>query len=255
VASRRAADALIASGAVRVNGRRPPESGMLVEPAGDRVTVDGEPVRPPDEHRYLALHKPPGVLVTASDPRGRTTVFDLLPADSGRLFAVGRLDWATSGLLLLTDDGDLANRLAHPRYKVAKEYVALVTGVPGDRDLRILRQGVELDDGPTQPAQAELLGLQGGRARLRVVIREGRNRQVRRMLEAVGHPVQALSRTAFGPIRLGRLRPGGWRRLRPPEVDALRAAAGLAGAPPSAGAETEGGAARTGSRPVTGRRP
>lgn len=260
MASRRAADALIASGAVRVNGRRPPESGMLVEPAGDRVTVDGRPVRPPDGLQYLALHKPPGVLVTARDPQGRATVFDLLPdGGSSRLFAVGRLDGATSGLLLLTNDGDLANRLAHPRHKVAKEYVALVTGVPGDRDLRALRQGVELDDGPTQPAEADLLGRDRGRARLRVVIREGRNRQVRRMLEAVGHPVQELTRTAFGPVRLGRLRPGGWRRLRPPEVEALRAAAGLAGARPRAGAETAG-AARAGrggaaGAAVTGRRP
>src|SRR5439155_20304281 len=146
------------------------------------------------------------------DPARRKTVFDLV-RDSGapRLFAVGRLDAATTGLLLLTDDGELANRLMHPRYKVPKEYVALVTGVPGERDLRALRQGVELDDGPTLPAEVELVGAVRGLTRVRLVIREGRNRQVRRMLEAVGHPVRELTRTRFGPVSLGRLHEGGWR--------------------------------------------
>jgi pseudouridine synthase len=228
VASRRAADALIASGAVQVNGKAPPRSGMLVEPGSDAVTVHGRPVEPLAPHRYLALNKPEGVLVTARDPQGRPTVFDLLDDEaSGRLFAVGRLDAATSGLLLMTDDGELANRLAHPRHKVAKEYLAVVRGTPSDRELGLLRQGVEIDGRPTQPALVELEGSAGGFSQLRLVINEGRYRQVRRMLEAVGHPVRELTRMAFGPIRLGRLRPGGWRRLRPPEVDALRRAAGL----------------------------
>jgi pseudouridine synthase len=214
---------------VRVNGRRPPASGTLVEVGVDRVTVDGRPVEPPAQHRYLALHKPAGVVVTARDPQGRPTVLDLLrDAGPARLFPVGRLDAATTGLLLLMDDGELANRLAHPRHKVTKEYVALVAGVPGERDLRALRNGVELEDGPTLPAEVELLGGARGLSRVRLVIREGRNRQVRRMLEAVGHPVRELTRTGYGPVRLGRLRPGGWRRLRPPELAALRAAAGLA---------------------------
>jgi 23S rRNA pseudouridine2605 synthase len=211
-----------------VNGRRPPESGTLVEPGVDRVTVDGRRVEPVQEHQYLVLHKPVGVVVTARDPQGRPTVLDLVrEAGARRLFPVGRLDAATTGLLLLTDDGDLANRLAHPRHKVAKEYVALVAGVPGERDLRALRAGVELEDGLTLPAEVELLGSARGLSRVRLVIREGRNWQVRRMLEAVGHPVRDLARTGFGPLRLGRLRPGGWRRLRPPELAALRAAAGL----------------------------
>jgi 23S rRNA pseudouridine2605 synthase len=228
VASRRAADALIASGAVRVNGRPPPASGMLVEPGSDAVTVNGRRVVPLVPHRYLALNKPEGVLVTASDPEGRPTVFDLVRDEGpGRLFAVGRLDAATSGLLLLTDDGELANRLSHPRYKVAKEYLAVILGTPSDRELRALQAGVELDGRRTGPAQVEREGGMGGVSRLRVVISEGRYRQVRRMLEAVGHPVRELTRTAFGPIRLGRLRPGGWRRLRTPEVEALRRAAGL----------------------------
>jgi 23S rRNA pseudouridine2605 synthase len=215
---------LIASGAVRVNGRVPPESGLLVEDA-DHVTLNGRPVEPVASFHYLALNKPPGVVVTARDPEKRTTVFDLV-RDSGapRLFAVGRLDVATTGLLLLTDDGELANRLAHPRHRVRKEYVALVAGVPGERDLRALREGVELEDGRTLPAEADVVGAVRGMARVRMVIREGRNRQVRRMLEAVGHPVRQLERTAFGPVRLGRLRPGGWRKLRPEELESLREA-------------------------------
>jgi pseudouridine synthase len=194
------------------------------------VTVDGRLVAPAGASQYLVLNKPEGVLVTARDPSGRPTVFDLTrdAAPDGRLVAVGRLDAGTSGLLILTDDGELANRLAHPRHKVAKEYVALVVGVPSERDLRVLREGVPLDDGPTQPAEADVLGLaRNGLARVRIVIREGRNRQVRRMLDAVGHPVKELTRTAQGPIHLGRLLPGGWRRLRPVEVASLRAAAGL----------------------------
>ena len=184
-----------------------------------------------ERRRYLVLNKPAGVVTTARDPQRRPTVLGLVPPEvaGGRLFPVGRLDADTTGLLLLTDDGPLAHRLAHPRHKVAKEYVAVVSGVPGERDLRRLRAGVELEDGRTQPAEVEALETRGGLTRLRIVIREGRNRQVRRMLEAVGHPVRELQRTAFGPVHLGRLRPGGVRRLRPPEVERLRRAAGLLG--------------------------
>jgi len=214
-----------------VNGRRPPESGTLVEPGVDRVTVDGRRVEPAADHHYVVLHKPAGVVVTARDPQGRPTVMGLVrEAGAPRLFPVGRLDTATTGLLLLTDDGELANRLAHPRHKVAKEYVATVSGVPGERDLRALRGGVMLEDGMTLPADVEVLGSARGLCRVRLVIREGRNRQVRRMLDAVGHPVRELVRSGFGPVRLARLRPGGWRRLRPAELVALREAAGLADA-------------------------
>lgn len=211
---------------VRVNGRKPPPDGMLIDAEKDEVTVEGRPVALPAGHTYVALNKPPGVIVSAGDPGGRTTVFDLVSATeagSARLFAVGRLDFDSRGLLLMTDDGELANRLAHPRHKVAKEYVAVVGGIPGERDLRTLREGVELEDGTTQPAEVEVLGSARGTTELRLTIREGRNRQVRRMLEAVGHPVRELSRTAFGPIRLGRLREGGWRKLREAEVESLRA--------------------------------
>jgi 23S rRNA pseudouridine2605 synthase len=229
VASRRAADSLISSGSVLVNGRRPPPSGMLIEPASDEVTVDGRHVEPAPRHRYLAVNKPVGVLVTARDPQGRPTVFQMLAGEEGarRLFAVGRLDAASSGLLLVTDDGELANRLAHPRHKVTKEYQAIVAGTPSEKDLGVLREGVELDGRRTQPAEVRLEASAGGLSQLSLVLREGRYRQVRRMLEAVDHPVKELTRTSYGPIRLGRLRPGSWRRLRPAEVESLRRAVGL----------------------------
>ncbi len=229
VASRRAADGLIEAGEVRVNGRRPPPEGMLIDPDHDQVTVGGRTVTPIQAHRYLALHKPVGVVVSNTHAEGKPTVFDLVASEGeqGRLFAVGRLDVDTSGLLLLTDDGEMANRLAHPRHKVPKEYLAVVAGIPGERALRSLREGVELEDGITAPAAAEVLRVSGRLAEVSLVIKEGRNRQVRRMLRAVGYPVRALHRTGFGPIRLGRLRAGDWRRLRAGELDALFAAAGL----------------------------
>ena len=226
VASRRAADVLIASGSVLVNGRRPPPEGMLVEAGVDRVTVAGSAVAPPEKHSYLALNKPEGYITTASDPGKRPTIYELVTA-STRVYPIGRLDMDSRGLLLLTDDGELANRLAHPRHHVAKEYLALVEGVPGEGDLRKLRAGIELEDGQTAPAEVELVGSVRGRSQLLITIREGRNRQVRRMLEAVGHPVRDLQRTAFGPLRLGRLKEGDWRRLRQAEVEELRRAARL----------------------------
>lgn len=205
-----------------------PPGGLLVEPEKDAVTVDGRPVEPPRQRRYLVLNKPPGFLVTASDEAGRRTVYDLLGEAAGpaRLFSVGRLDVATRGLLILTDDGDLAHVLTHPRRGVPKEYLALVSGVPGERALRHLREGVALEDGLTAPAEAEVVRvLPGGRAEVRIVLHEGRKRQVRRMMEAVGHPVKDLRRTAVGPLRLGRLKEGAWRRLRPAEIERLRRAA------------------------------
>ena len=226
VASRRAADDLIAYGEVLVNGKRPPATGCLIDPEHDVVTVAGREIEPPRAHDYLVVNKPPGVLVTSTDPRGRPTYLDLLPSGR-RLFSAGRLDMDTGGLLLVTDDGVLAGRLAHPRHKVAKEYVAEVEGVPSESTLRRLREGVELEDGRTLPAEAELLEARGRRAHVRIVLREGRNRQVRRMLETVGHPVHDLRRTGFGPLRLGRLKEGAWRRLRPVELAALRKSAGL----------------------------
>ncbi|HSP09681.1 MAG TPA: pseudouridine synthase [Candidatus Dormibacteraeota bacterium] len=235
VASRRAADELIASGAVQVNGQRPPPSGMMVDPDRDRVTVEGRAVRPVTRHRYLMLNKPLGVITTARDESARTTVLDVVGDDGRlghRLFPVGRLDADSTGLLLLTDDGDLSYRLTHPRYKVAKEYRAVVTGTPTSADLEALRRGVKLDDGMTAPVEVEIVRVtpgsrDSGHAELRVVIREGRHRQVRRMLLAVGHGVESLSRVAFGPLKLGRLKTGGWRVLGDLEVEALRRSVGF----------------------------
>jgi 23S rRNA pseudouridine2605 synthase len=230
VASRRAADELIASGAVRVNGERPPASGLLIDPEVDRVTVDGRAVKPVTRHRYLMLNKPLGVITTARDESSRTTVLDVV-AEEGmaghRLFPVGRLDADTTGLLLLTDDGDLAFRLTHPRYKVAKEYIANVTGNPSAQDLESLRTGVKLDDAVTKPAEVDVLRITSGSrdsgiTELRIVIREGRHRQVRRMLHAIGHKVQSLRRVGFGPLKLGRLKVGGWRVLGEAEIAAIR---------------------------------
>jgi 23S rRNA pseudouridine2605 synthase len=235
VASRRAADELISSGAVRVNGEVPPPSGILIDPSKDQVTVDGRAVRPVTKHRYLMLNKPLGAITTAKDEEGRTTVLDLVGEEgkSGhRLFPVGRLDADTSGLLLLTDDGELAFRLTHPRYKVAKEYMAVVIGNPSGADLDTLRTGVKLEDGVTAPAEVESIAVTPGSrdsslAELRIVINEGRHRQVRRMVHGIGHKVHSLSRIGFGPLKLGRLKTGGWRVLGEPEVAALRRAVGI----------------------------
>ncbi len=230
VTSRRGADKLIASGSVLVNGHVPPPDGVLVDPARDVVTVDGRAVKLATQHRYLMLNKPLGVITTAKDEAGRTSVLDVLGegASGHRVFPVGRLDADSTGLLLITDDGEVAYRLTHPRYKVDKEYIAIVGGSPSRADLARMRSGVQLDDGVTAPAEVDVLRvLPGPAAEVRVVIREGRHRQVRRMLKAVGHRVLALNRTGFGPLRLGRLKPGNWRVLRDGEIAALRRAAGL----------------------------
>lgn len=233
VASRRGADEMIAAGRVRVNGRRVPPNGIEIDAEQDEVTADGTPVVVAVRARYLAMNKPTGVVVSAADPEHRRTVFDLLPPEvrpgsaGTRIFAVGRLDMDTSGLLLLTSDGELANRLTHPRWKVAKEYHAWVSGIPQDRELRKLRRGVQLEDGLTLPAEASLVGASGGLAEVRLVLTEGRNRQIRRMFEAVGHPVRRLQRTRVGPVALGHLHEGHVRALRPPEVLSLRSLTGL----------------------------
>ena len=235
MASRRAADELISSGAVRVNGERPPPSGTLIDPRLDQVTVDGRVVKPVTKHRYVVLNKPLGVITTAKDESERTTVLDVVGEEghSGhRLFPVGRLDADTSGLLLLTDDGELAFRLTHPRYKVSKEYIAVVIGSPSTADLEALRTGVKLEEGMTAPAEVEVIAVAPGSrdsvlAELRIVISEGRHRQVRRMVHAIGRKVHTLVRTGFGPLKLGRLKVGGWRVLGEPEIVALHRAVGI----------------------------
>ena len=215
---------------MRVNGRVAPPDGLVVDPDHDRITVSGREVRPVTRHRYVMLNKPLGVITTAKDESARTTVLDVVGdegASGHRIFPVGRLDADSTGLLVLTDDGDLSYQLTHPRYKVPKEYVALVGGSVSTAKLEKLRSGVELDDGRTAPAEVEVLRvLPGPATELRIVISEGRHRQVRRMLTAVGHRVQSLRRVSFGPLRLGRLKVGGWRVLGEAEIEALRRASG-----------------------------
>jgi 23S rRNA pseudouridine2605 synthase len=214
VASRRRADDLIKAGRVTVNS----EPGQLntVVGARDRVAVDGEEVSR-QRLRYVLLHKPAGVVTTARDPQGRPTVVELVPAEP-RVVPVGRLDVDTTGALLLTNDGRLAHRLAHPRYGVEKTYVAEVEGDPDEEALQRLRDGVELDDGRTAPARARRLG----RGRVELVLHEGRKHQVKRMLAAVGHPVTRLHRSGYAGLTLEGLEPGRCRELEPSEVELLR---------------------------------
>jgi len=225
VGSRRACEQLIAEGRVSVDGEKVREQGMRVDPAKAVVRVDGMRVTAPTGMVHLALNKPVGMVTAMTDPEGRPTVGDLVVGRRERLFHVGRLDADTEGLLLLTNDGELAHRLTHPSRGVEKEYLVEVVGSPSRGALRALREGVELEDGRTAPAKASAVAP----GVLRLVIHEGRNRQVRRMCEAIGHPVTRLVRTRIGPLTDTRLAPGEWRQLTPEEVAALaRAAAGPA---------------------------
>ncbi len=222
VASRRASEALIAGGKVAVNGRIVTEMGVKVDPERDRIMLEGRLLSAPSACTYVMLNKPAGYVTTMHDPQGRPRVIDLLPAKLPRLFPVGRLDLETTGLLLLTNDGDLAQHLLHPRFGVWKTYLARVAGVPSPSTLAHLRQGVLLEDGPTAPAGIKILNHKDGYATLEIRLHEGRKRQIRRMLAAVGHQVLALERRCFGPLSLGDLPLGASRSLTGPEVEALR---------------------------------
>ena len=282
VASRRTSEDIIRQGRVQVNGRVIMEQGVKVDPAVDHVTVDGIPLPRAAPSVYILLHKPAGVLSTASDEFGRKTVLDLVPATE-RLYPVGRLDAESEGLILLTNDGELTARLTHPRYGHTREYRALVHGQPKEGELQKMRRGIVLDDGPSGPAEVEVLAPGHIRhedlplpdrdcAWLKIVIREGRKRQIRRMCEIIGHPVVRLIRIGMGPLSLGTLPAGKYRFLKPAEVKALQAtlydkprttsrprrASGAAPRPHTAPRPTgQGDAARreerTGSRPQHGR--
>ncbi len=212
-------------GRVRVNGVVVSELGSRLDPHRDLVEVDGRVVRLPPT-RWVLLHKPPGTLTSRKDSEGRRTVYDLLPDELGGLFYVGRLDRDTTGLLLLTNDGEVAHRLLHPSSEVEREYLAVVSGRVGPQVKARLLGGVELDDGPARAARLKVLEGDDSGTRLSVVLREGRKREVRRLFDAVGHAVEHLTRVRFGPITLGGLGLGEWRDLTDYEVEALGKAAG-----------------------------
>jgi pseudouridine synthase len=224
IASRRAAEKLIAEGRVTVNGETVRELGSKADPASDDIRIDGRRVKSAERQRYILLYKPAGYVTTRSDPQRRRTVIDLLAGVREYVYPVGRLDYDTEGLLLLTNDGELAVRLTHPRHEVDRTYEARVAGMPDDEAVGRLRTGIPLDGRRTRPADVVLVN-KGRRDREGIVlitIREGRNRQVRRMLEAVGHPVRSLRRTRFGPITDRRLKAGEWRDLTDREVEKLK---------------------------------
>jgi pseudouridine synthase len=223
VASRRASEQLMLEGRVTVNRETIRELGTKADPDHDDIRVDGRRIRVAVDFRYLLLNKPRGYVTTRSDPEKRPTVIDLI-GNRDYIYPIGRLDFDSEGLLLLTNDGDLAARLTHPSHGIARVYEARVAGVPDARDLQRLTKGLLIDGRRTAPAEVHVLGDHKNGTILRVTIREGRNRQVRNMCDAIGHPVDHLRRVAIGPIRDTRLKLGHWRELSAKEVAALRAA-------------------------------
>jgi 23S rRNA pseudouridine2605 synthase len=240
VASRRGAEELLAAGRVAVNGRIVTAPGAAADPACDTISVDGRPLPRPARHVYIMLNKPAGVVTTARDPQGRPTVLELVDRPE-RLFSVGRLDRDTEGLLLLTNDGAWANRVAHPSGGVEKEYEAIVDGVPDAEALRRLAEGVALPDGHLARGTARVLHTLDGGACVSITLHEGHKRQARLMLGAVGHPVRQLRRVRVGRLHLGQLEPGAWRELAPAEIAAVTAASEHKG-------ERERGSGRPGTR-------
>jgi 23S rRNA pseudouridine2605 synthase len=236
IGSRRGCEVMISEGRVEVNSEVIVELGRRVDPERDVIRVDGARIPPPRRHLYLALNKPRGVVVTMDDPEGRRTVADLIAtatdrragipggrrlAKNERLFHVGRLDIDSEGLLILTNDGDLAHKLAHPSYQVPKTYIAEVNGLVTPHTLTRLRRGITLDDGPVRPASVKIVSAVGEKTLLKITLLEGRNRIVRRTMEAVGHPVRRLSRIGIGPVRLGNLKVGDIRELTREELGGL----------------------------------
>ncbi len=262
VASRRASETLITNGRVTVNGKTVLELGTKADPARDDIRVDGQRIRIAERRRYLLLDKPRGYMTTRKDPEQRPTVFDLLPEVREYVYPVGRLDYDSEGLLLLTNDGELAERLMHPRHEVEREYHVRVRGTPGEDAVARLRRGVVIDGRRTAPAGVEVLqvglGARDDQSLLSVVLHEGRTRQVRNMCEAVGHPVVRLRRVRIGPISDPDIRTGEHRDLTSHEVARLRKAAGLGPAPGAAPAPVarreRAGSAAPRRPPTAGRR-
>jgi 23S rRNA pseudouridine2605 synthase len=224
IASRRASEQLIVEGRVTVNGTTIRELGTKADPSRDDIRVDGSRIKLPDRHRYLLLNKPRGYVTTRSDPHRRPTVMDLLGGVREYVYPVGRLDFESEGLLLLTNDGELAAQLTHPSHGVARVYEVRVLGSPDAHDVERLARGVTIDGRRTQPAEVEVVpsNRPGRQSTMRITVREGRNRQVRKMFEAIGHPVDELRRVAIGPLRDSRLKSGYWRDLTGDEVALLK---------------------------------
>lgn len=220
VASRRKAEELIRDGKVRVNGHVVTEMGTKVSEE-DRVEVNGKVVRPEKKKVYILLHKPRGYVTTVSDPEGRKTVLDLVKDVRERVYPIGRLDYDSSGLLLLTNDGEFANYMMHPKNEILKVYIATVKGNPSEEALDKLRNGIRIDDYVTAPAFVRVLSVYEKKTKLEITIHEGHNRQIRKMCEKIGHPVVRLKRIAYGSLELGDLKPGEWRFLTEKEVKQL----------------------------------
>lgn len=227
VASRRRCEELITSGMVKVNGKVVTQLGVKVDPAKDKIQVGGETLSLSPQKYYIMIYKPRGYITTLSDEKGRKKVTDLLKGINGRVYPVGRLDYDSEGLLLLTNDGDLTYALTHPGQRVPKTYLVRVAGVPGPAKLEQMERGLLLEDGRTAPAKVRFTGEREGNALLEITIYEGRNRQVRRMCEHIGHPVLRLKRIRFGTLGIEGLRPGQYRHLTGEEVNRLKEIAGL----------------------------
>jgi 23S rRNA pseudouridine2605 synthase len=248
VASRRHAEDLILEGKVRVNGQVVTELGVKIDPDKDRVQVEGKRLQQPAPPVTFMLHKPYGCVSTTSDPQGRRTVMDLAPRDYGRLYPVGRLDYDATGLMLLTNDGELAERLTHPRYQVPRTYRVTAAGEMGDKALEQLAGGIELDGRPVS-TEVKLLKRGNGKTILEITVWEGRYHLIKRLLEDVGYPVLKLKRMAFGPLRLGRLVRGTWRPLTRQEQGNLQLTVGHKYLKPKGSAKAEAPSPETGMKP------
>jgi 23S rRNA pseudouridine2605 synthase len=227
IASRRMADEMISAGRITVNGRVVRELGSKASWGQDSIRVDGKEIPKPSDRTYLILNKPFGYICSLKDPEGRAIVTELLKGVPQRVYPVGRLDFNTLGLLLLTNDGDLSHRLTHPRYHVPRTYKAIVEGMITEEALQSLRKGVMLEDGFSGSSNASLIDRSGGKSVIRISVTQGRNRLVRRMIEAVGYPAVHLIRTGFGNLNLGNLKPGQYRYLEPDELSDLKRSVGL----------------------------